>query len=187
MLQDAEAVRQHAITKLQIHDMRKFSIIKFQSGYTLIEILVVLSIIGLLFGFGYANFRDFSRRQALASLSKQIQGDLRLAQQMSFSGQKPAGCGANTLNGIRFGVTTAPPYVYIIRAVCGSEPYPVIKEFDFSGDITPTPVTASPNPLIFKVLGQGTNIGAADWVLTLTQAGTGNVATVTVTTGGEIK
>lgn len=160
-----------------------------ERAYTLIEILVVLTIISLLFSFGYAGFRDFSRRQALASLSKQIQGDLRLAQQMSFSGKKPTECGSNTLDGIRFGVTTTPPYLYRLRATCGggSVTSDVIKEFIFSSDITPVVAQGSPNPLLFKVLGQGTNIDSGDWVLTLTQTGTGNVATVTVTTGGEIR
>lgn len=158
-------------------------------GYTLIEILVVLTIIGLLFSFGYVNFRDFSRRQTLAGLAKQIQGDLRLAQEMAIAGQKPEACGTKTFDGIWFGVTTSAPYLYRVRAVCGSDSslFPIIKEFDFASDITPTPPTSSPNPLIFKVLGQGTNIGAGNWVLTLTQAGTLNTATVTVTPGGEIK
>lgn len=161
-----------------------------KDGYTLIEILVVLTIIGILFGFGYAGFRDFSRRQALASLSKQIQGDLRLAQQMALSGKKPAECGSRQLDGVRFGIIQEGQlYVYRLRSTCGGENYApvVIKEFYFSDDITPTFSAGSPNPLIFKVLGQGTNVGNTDWVLTLTQTGTGNVATVTVTAGGEIK
>ena len=63
-----------------------------KSGFTLIEILVSMTIIGFLFSFGYASFRDFSRRQALAGVVKQVQGDLRLAQQKALSGEKPSGC-----------------------------------------------------------------------------------------------
>ncbi len=162
------------------------------TGYTLIEILVALTIIGLLFGVGYANFRSFSQRQVLVGVVKQIQGDLRLAQQMALSGQKPSelGCLTNSLDGIRFGVTTSAPYIYQLRAVCGSveNNYPIIKEFDFPADVTPAPVTFTPNPILFKVLGNGTNIPEGESIsIILTQVGTNNKATITVTSGGEIK
>ena len=41
---------------------------KHNAAYTLIEILVALTIVGLIFGIGYVNFRDFARRQALAGI-----------------------------------------------------------------------------------------------------------------------
>ena len=53
---------------------------KIRNGYTLIEILVALTIIGLLFSFGYVSFRDYSRRQAVSDAVKTMQGDLRLAE-----------------------------------------------------------------------------------------------------------
>jgi len=170
--------------------------LQIQSAYTLIEILVAITIIGLLFNVGYANFRAFSQRQALSGIIKQIQGDLRLAQQMALSGQKPQGpdalaCQTNSLDGIQFGMTTSAPYLYRIRALCGSggtNTLPIIKEFDFPSDVTPSPVTFSPNPIIFKVLGNGTNIPAGgSVVITLTQVGTNNKATITVTSGGAIQ
>ena len=60
------------------------------SAYTLIEILVGLTIVGLLFGFGFVSFRDFSRRQTLAGSAKKVQGDLRLTQESALSGKKPS-------------------------------------------------------------------------------------------------
>lgn len=152
-----------------------------KDGYTLIEILVVLTIIGLIFAFGYANFRDFSRRQAVASAAKLIQGDLRFAQGNAITGQKPSGCN-ETLSSYAFRVISESQYV--IRANCGSVNLDV-KTVDMSSDIILS--IPSPNPLKFKVLGQGTNIGATDWTLVLTQNGTANTATITVTAGGEIK
>jgi len=166
------------------------------TGYTLIEILVAITIIGILFSVGYANFRSFSQRQVVLNAAKSLQGDLRLAQQMALSGQKPQGsdaldCLTNSLDGIQFGMTTSAPYLYRLRAVCGSRGstyYPIIKEFDFPSDITPSPVTFAPNPVIFKVLGNGTNIPAGgSVVITLTQTGTNNKAAITITAGGEIK
>lgn len=155
--------------------------IKQSSAYTLIEILVALTIVGLLFNFGYVSFRDFSRRQVVAGVSKQIQGDLRLAQSNALSEQKPLGCNT-TLNSYSFSVESASRYT--IKADCGASEI-IVKDVNLPTDVLVS--TPSPNPLQFKVLGQGTDLGVNDWVLTLTQTGTENVGNVTVTSGGEIK
>jgi prepilin-type N-terminal cleavage/methylation domain-containing protein len=152
-------------------------------GYTLIEILVVLTVIGILFSVGFASYRDFSRRQALAGMVKQIQGDLRMAQQMALSGVKPEAC-TSSLDGVMFTVAHESPDVYRIRADCGSTP--LIKEAYLPGDITYT-IISGPNPIIFKVLGQGTNISSGNAVIRFTQSETGNYLDVTVESGGAIK
>jgi prepilin-type N-terminal cleavage/methylation domain-containing protein len=158
-------------------------------AYTLIEILVVLTIVAILFTVGYVGYRDFGRRQALAGIAKQIEGDLRLAQQMALSGEKPQSqaCLNNALDGISFGISSA-PYYYRIRAVCGNggyTTYPLIKEVAFPTDITPTINIAT--AIIFKVLGQGTNIPGSNAVITLTQAGTNKTISITVEPGGSIR
>jgi prepilin-type N-terminal cleavage/methylation domain-containing protein len=156
-----------------------------KNGYTLVEILVALTIIGLLFSFGFVSFRDFSRRQGLSDAAKAIQGDLRLAQGDAITGQKPDNISCNlpkTLDSYSFNVLSDSEYR--IEANCFGAPV-VIKDVNLPTDIA---ISASPNPLKFKILGQGTNIASGlNWVLTLTQAGTSNVAKVTVTSGGEIK
>lgn len=156
-------------------------------GYTLIEILIGLTIIGFLFSFGYASFRDFSRREALNGTIKQIQGDLRVLQSSASAGQKPDDplCNApNTLKGYRFTVVSSTEYQ--LRADCTGGVASDFKLVTLSAGITIS--TPSPNPIIFKVLGQGTNIPTGtNAVLTLTQAGTNNVATITISPGGEIK
>jgi len=151
-----------------------------KNGYTLIEILVALTIIGLLFSFGYVSFRDFSRRRTISGVAKSIQGDLRLAQGNAITGQKPIGCNT-TLDTFGFRVVTSSSYT--IEANCGATVVSV-KDINLPEGVSISPI---PDPLLFKILGQGTNLGAADWTLILTQTGTGNTATVTVTSGGEIK
>lgn len=157
-------------------------------GYTLIEILVVLSIAAFLFIVGYAGFRDFSRRQALTGAVKEIQGDLSLAQGYALAGQKPDDISCNSpqsLIGYNFRIFSTSEYR--IEAVCtGGQ---VIREaiiLDASSGISIT--APSPNPISFKVLGSGTNIPSSSTaVITLTQAGTGATATITVGPGGEIR
>jgi prepilin-type N-terminal cleavage/methylation domain-containing protein len=164
---------------------------KRTTGYTLIEILVALTVIGLLFSLGYANYRAFSQRQALLGAVKQLQGDLRLAQQMALSGQKPIdpNCAspANSLNGYNFTVLSGDNYE--IRASCtGGAVALAGKDVTISSGITIASPFPSPNPILFRVLGNGTNIPeGGNSVITLTQAGTNNTTTVTITSGGEIK
>ncbi len=158
-------------------------------GYSLIEILVVLSILGILFAAGYANFRDFARRQTVSNAAKGIAGDLRLAQQMALSGQKPSdsNCtGANVLNGFKFEVISSDHYE--IRAICsGVNPPPATKDVILAAGVEIATPFPSPNPIIFKVLGNGTNIGATNATLRVRQTVTGATQDIIITSGGRIQ
>ncbi len=153
-------------------------------GYTLIEVLVGITIIGLIFAVGYVNFRDFSRRQAINGQARALKGDLRLAQEKSLSGVKPADSRCdppNKLNGYNFRVVNALNYVVEANCTGGNV---LVKSVNLPSDVTIS--IPSPNPISFKILGQGTNI-VDQSTINLTQAVTGYVRTVTVTKGGEIK
>lgn len=155
-----------------------------KKGYTLIEILVALTIVGLIFGIGYVNFRDFSRRQALTGTARSVMGDLRLAQEQALAGKKPtlAACNSpNLLNGYDFRVTGSSSYQLEANCSGGSV---VTKSVTLPPGITSS--TPSPNPITFKILGQGTNL-TAEATITLTQTGSSNTRIVTVSPGGEIK
>jgi prepilin-type N-terminal cleavage/methylation domain-containing protein len=150
-------------------------------GYTLIEVLVSLTIIGLLFGFGYANFRDFSRRQAVVAAGRMVVGDLRLAQQKALSGEKPDGC-LGSLETYDF--ERVDQSNYKILAACSGGRV-AVKDQAMPSDIFIS--SFSPPTISFKVLGRGTNVPAdADAIITLTQTGTNNLVTITVKSGGEI-
>lgn len=158
---------------------------KLTSAYTFIEILVALTIVGLIFGIGYVSFRDFSRRQALQGTVRSIRGDLRLAQEQAISGQKPADifCDSpNTLSGYYFDLVSANNYRLVAQCSGGSV---VSKDVTIASDIS---ISVSQDPIVFKVLGQGTDVPqATNAIITLTQSGTANTATITITSTGEIK
>lgn len=167
---------------------------KVQKAYTLVELLIIIMIMGVLFTIGYAGYRDYARRQVMAGVVKQIQGDLRLAQQMALSGQKPEekNCLTNDLEGVYFGIACSPDCVYKIGAVCGDDPtqsnYPTIKEVSLPEGILFNFTDVARNPIVFKVLGQGTNIPKSEnAVITLTQAGTDNTGNIVINSGGEIE
>ena len=52
----------------------------FNSGYTLIELIVVIAIMAILFSFGSANFREYARKKDVSNAALLMKGDLRLAQ-----------------------------------------------------------------------------------------------------------
>jgi prepilin-type N-terminal cleavage/methylation domain-containing protein len=156
----------------------------YLAGYTLIEILITLTIIGLIFGFGYISFREFSQRQALSGLARSIKGDLRLAQESALAGKKPSGINCNSpnlLNGYYFQRVSSTNYT--LGASCSAGTIES-KSVNLPADVTMS--SFSPNPIIFKVLGQGTNISGST-IITLTQISSGNTRTITITDGGEIK
>ena len=158
---------------------------RLNRGYTLIEILVVLTVIGILFSVGYVGYRDFSRRQSLAGAAKIVQGDLRKAQQNALSGIKPGGAaclGTNTLDGYYFRVTSGSTYE--IGAACSGGNV-VTDTVSIPENITIS--IPSPNPIIFKVLGTGTNISTGDALVTLTQGATNDTQTILIGSGGDVR
>jgi prepilin-type N-terminal cleavage/methylation domain-containing protein len=62
-----------------------------KDGYTLIELLIVISIIALVFGVGTASYRNYQGRQLFEASVREILSDLRLAQEYALAGRSE-GC-----------------------------------------------------------------------------------------------
>lgn len=150
-------------------------------GYTLVEILIVISIIGLFTGAGIVEYRSYSRRQALTSATRSLVADIRLAQEYALSGKRPTGCTPDIdLIGYYFKITAAN---YTVSAACTALPanYPVVKTV-----LTPSGITYTPaGNFTFKVLGAGLLTGA-NYSITVKQPSTNTTQTVTVTHDGQI-
>lgn len=155
-------------------------------GYTLIELMVVITIIGIVFSAGFAGYRDFSRRQAVAGVTKSILSDLRNAQQLALTGQKPTldylgnAVTCTRLSGYTFTRTSATNYQVTANCLNAVAANHIIKNIDLS-----TGITLSAGTVKFKVLGQGTDLSAT-LTYTVTHTG-GATGTITVGTGGDIK
>lgn len=153
-----------------------------RSGYTLIEILVGITIVGIVFLSGYVAFREFSRRQAIRSASRQIIADMRLAQAQAFAGKKPdtSVCNSpNVLQGYNFRVTSTTSYEVTVQCSGGTD---IIKTADLPSIVTLQ--APAQNPMLFKILGQGTNFGANQ---SLRVTVYGLTQTISITTGGSIE
>lgn len=147
-------------------------------GYTLIELLVGVSIVAIIFGVGFISYREFSRRQSLTGVTKQLIGNLRLAQQLALTGQKPAGQTCTTLVGYMISRTSTTSYNLI--GSCSNANH-VIKTVDM-----PLNTTISAGSVTFKVLGQGTSL-SSPLIFTITNIQANTSGTVTIGIGGDIK
>lgn len=148
------------------------------SAFTLIELLIGIMIMSIVFTIGYASYRDFSRRQELAGITKELNSNLRKIQQMASSGQKPnATC--VQLNSYSFEITAL--QTYKLFANCTSDTKIIVNKI-----VLPTGITISGQNFEFKILGQGTNL-SEDNVITISSTKSGSSSTVTVGKGGDIK
>ncbi len=149
------------------------------SGFSFLELLIVMVTMSLLFSIGFANYRDYQQRQALINATRIVKGDLRFAQEQALAGIKPAGCG--TLNGYKLQDSDAKDYSII--ANCDANVDYVVKSLSLS-DKSPT-ISFVPtfSNVFFNVLGRGVKIP-----LTITLQDTKTLLTqqINITRGGEI-
>lgn len=146
-------------------------------GFTIIELLVVISVLSILGILGFAAYRDFQQRQELRGAVKSVEADLLFARQKAFSGEKPAGC-TGTLVGWRVNFQADS---YEVIADCASVDT-TMKTVPIGKGVTKT---AGPTSVTFKALGQGI-AETEDVTFTFTHSPTGRVANITVTKAGLI-
>ncbi|MFC1710232.1 Tfp pilus assembly protein FimT/FimU [Patescibacteria group bacterium] len=158
---------------------KEFSLIT--SAFSLIEILVVVSILAVLVTVGYGRFRDFSRRQALAAVVRQIEGDIRTTQELAIAGKKPESVACTTLEAYKFEVSSSS--AYSIYAVCAPEGDIVYKDnIEVSSNYT---LGTAPSSISFLTVGRGNDAGVG-YTVTVNQTATGDSNTLTVTRGGDV-
>lgn len=150
------------------------------NGFTIVEVLIVIVIIGMIMVVGSVRFREFSQRQAVVNAKRMILSDLRAAQSDATSGRKPDTC-TDTLTGYSFDRINSTTYE--IYALCGS-PSVLIKRATVPGGIT---FTMTIEPLIFRSVSQGTNLTTGQ-VSTITIVNSGvNSDTIEIRPSGEIR
>ena len=145
-------------------------------GFTLIELMVVISIIALLVGLSIAGYSNFNKTQTLQAAAKDLKNNLRLAQNKALAQEKPTTC--TCLSGYQVMIG---PSSYQMQAFCGLDPKaPCGPTQTFS---VPTSVTLSPSLTVyFYVLGGG----AEPATITLSGFGKPDL-TVIVTKEGKIE
>lgn len=148
-------------------------------GFTLLEMMVVVSIMALTAALSVAGFGDFNNRQRVKQAALTLKNNLRSAQTKASTGRKPSGCTKLSGYQINFPSETQ----YMISPVCTPEGV-------LAADTTiilPTSVTFSPVPSSFTygVLTAGIIDIPAERLITL--QGVGSIAsTITVSPSGEV-
>lgn len=162
---------------------------KFGPGFTLVELLVVASVMMILFVIGIASYTQFNRGQILAQAVLELKNNLRLAQSLATAGEKPTTdlppC--NSLEGYQVTFVTGTLHFYQIQAQCSNGLKGTPRIFNLPAVVKFQTV---PSPLLFKVLGKGRGVdlgveGVGEIGISL--AAFGITKTVTVTSTGEIR
>lgn len=105
-----------------------------KSGFTLLELLISVTIMMLLVGLGVASFITFNERQQLVGAAKELQEFFRSAQTRSRTGDIPTGCG--TFSGYNVQMAIDNPSVQMY-AVCSTGNV-LRSEKTLTGSVRPT-------------------------------------------------
>lgn len=89
-----------------------------KNGFTLIEMLVAITIMLLLFGIGIVSYLRFDSRQQLIQAGEELKSSLRIAQARARAGDRPPGC--ERLQA--YELTFISDQAYEIRVLCDPEP-----------------------------------------------------------------
>ena len=158
-------------------------------GFTLVELVVVISILAVLTTAGLASFVSYSRTQSLQTTASDLITTLNLAKSRSSSQVKPDSsispdmqnpCAIQPLNGYRVLIST-PTNSYEMDAICAENIYKIIN-VTFPTNISVSQNGTTSTSFLFPVISGGV-VGSGSVVLT----GYGLTRTITVDSIGTVK
>ncbi|TSC89466.1 MAG: Uncharacterized protein G01um10145_623 [Microgenomates group bacterium Gr01-1014_5] len=165
-----------------------------QRGYTLVEIMIGMTILSFLFIGGYTAYREFVRRQILTIATEDLKVNLNSARQKALGAERPDPNSGECLGDFLGYSFTFNETSYTMAPNCEDVSpgalSPFVKTVSLSASVSvsiPVSDTASPNKILFKALGGGTDVTGTPAVITLTHTQSGNFKTITVTGAGVIK
>ncbi len=126
-------------------------------GFTMIEILVAITVIFLLVGFGFAGYASYNQRQILISSGQTLKNLIRDAQSRAYNNEidcTPGICDCTTSSGQNLTGWYVDFSNKSIYGKCGNNPNFFEKPFNLSNDITivvyMTPAPIQPVRLLYK-------------------------------------
>jgi prepilin-type N-terminal cleavage/methylation domain-containing protein len=169
-----------------------------KKGFTFIELLVAMAIMGILITIATANFRDFGVRQKVDDYTRTLSSELRLIQGKAAAGVKepPTSC-TGPLTGYQVSFNVGAQGVsggntkaggYTVYSLCPTSPN-AVSTVTFPTDES---VTINRNPananFTFKTLQSGTDISSSSpFVITVTSGSSTKSLTITIDATGTIK
>lgn len=152
------------------------------SGFTVIEIVVVFAIVAVLSTIGIASFVTYNQTQILQNAESQLKSTLNLAKSRAFSQAKPGQCASMVLNGYRVTISFS-NRSYTFEAICNGlsqNPKTTTLHPDLRFDATLT----NPTSYFFPVIVGGVQVQNEG---TIVFTGYGQVRTIRIDPTGGIK
>lgn len=93
-------------------------------GFTLIELMIVFTLMGLIVAGGVVSYSSYNQRQGLQTAGADVVNVLTSAKAKSISQVKPQECSGKTLDGyqVKMSISGAD---YFLQAVCSGSIYPI--------------------------------------------------------------
>lgn len=163
-----------------------------QRGYTLVEILIGLTILTLLFVGGYTAYRDFTRRQIIINTAEELKANISQARVKALTAERPDVLGGECGTFLGY-VAVFSPSSYVIKPDCDpTDPGPLssyYKTYSLPPGVSVSVSNAGvANQILFKPLGAGTDVvnenGAT---ITVSHRDSLNTQMITVYPSGAIK
>jgi len=129
--------------------MKQFNNETIEKAFTLIELLIVISVILLFSGLSLAAYNDFNEAKKLEAETKKFVEVLELAKKKIMSGDKPSTCSLLQSYKVSYGGS-----VYQLFAQCSSD-IQIGSNFNLPTNI----IFISSDEIIFKPFGLGTYLG----------------------------
>ncbi len=166
----------------------KIGNLKFRQGFTLVELLVVFSVLVILSSVSIASFSSFNRTQSIQSAALDLSTMLQTAKARAASQYKPPSCGSSSLSSyvVRVckltGSTCSSNGDYELYVSCGAGSS-VIAQGKLPKNVFIDDETTTAKSISFTLL-DGSVKGAGDIYITDTA---GNIKNVNITPAGKIK
>ncbi len=119
------------LSKIIFYNKIKLIYIKNNFGYSLIELMIVMTIIALLMGVGSISFFNVRKQQNIKNVTNEIESGLYMARSAAILGEKTGCDSADSLDSVDFSLTNEG---YNITLNCGDGV--LLKSFNFSFDGT---------------------------------------------------
>lgn len=147
-----------------------------KAGFSLMELLVVLSVMAILTTIGLVSFLNYNRTQILTTASRDLRNNLRFAQNKAIVGEKPPDC--TTLSAYYLVFTSETEYE--IHAVCSDIDQKTIAKFKLPQGVKKT----AGSDIHFKIASGG--LSGSDITITLT-SNFGGTENIVITQNGVIQ
>lgn len=141
-----------------------------QTGFTFVELVIGIAIIGIVSSFSIYSFSGYSKTQSLVEATKGVASTLQVAKSRASTQVKPTSCGTQPLQGYRVvfcGLGTpclnTGNLSYELQVACGSSYYLINLQNDsnmkFPGDVRFNTTYTTSSTIFYKILTGGVERG----------------------------